>query len=162
MRVFVRIAFVAIWVTLVPCQTSKADSMHFTISVPEECPEGLKVESKAGKDGMLQYDVCVNAEQVAHAGELYKGRVKAHAILKIATAESQVASVVVHGSAEGKRTWYQFCISPSAAKTSEIQIGVSLFEKDGMQTIGGSVAMQVRLAGFVPNTEKNKQANGKQ
>ena len=159
---FAKIAFVAVTMTLATCQSSNADSRYYTISVPEECPDGLTVKSKPGKDGMIQFDVYVDAEQIAHAGELYKGRVKARAILKIATAEAQIASVVVHGSVERERTWYQFSISPSAAKSSELGLGVSLFEKDGIPTIGGGVGMQVRLAGFVPKTEKNKRAKAKQ
>jgi hypothetical protein len=155
MSAFAKIAFVAIAVTLAlaPCQRSNADLMLLTVRAAKECPDGLTIKSKAGKDGMIQFDVYVHAEEIAHADEAYKGRVKAHAVLNIATAEAQVASVVVHGSAEGKRTWYQFRLAPSAAKTSELQLGVSLYEKDGMPTIGGGVSMQVHLAGFVPNTE---------
>ncbi len=162
MIAFAKIALVAIAVTLVPCQSSNADLKLMTIRAPKECPDGLTIKSKTGKGGLIQFDVYVDAEEVAHAGELYKGRVKAHAVLKIATAEEQVASVVVHGSAEGKRTWYQFCVSPSAAKTSELQLGVSLFEKDGFPTIGGGVSMQIYLAGFEPKMEKTDEAKVKQ
>ena len=161
---FAKIAFVAIAATLalVPCQRSNADLMLLTVSTAKEYPDGLTIESKAGKDGMIQFDVYVDAEEIAHADEAYKGRVKAHAVLNIATAEAQVASVVVHGSAEGKRTSYQFRMAPSAAKTSELQLGVSLYEKDGMPTIGGGVSMQVHLAGFVPKMEKADDAKVKQ
>ena len=162
MNAFAKIAFVAIAVTLVPCPRSNADFELMTIRAPKQCPDGLTIKSKTGKDGMIQFDVYVDAEEVAHADELYKGRVKAHAVLKIAAAEGQIASVVVHGSAEGKRTWYQFCVSPSAAKASELQLGVSLFEKDGFQTLGGGVSMQIHLAGFEPKMEKTDEAKVKQ
>lgn len=162
MSAFAKIAFVAIAVTmLVPCQRSNADLMLMTIRAPKQCPDGLTIKSKANK-GMIDFDVYVDAEEIAHAGELYKGRVGAHAILNIAMAEQQIACVVVHGGTEGKRTHYQFRISPSAAKTSELQLGVSLYEKDGFPTIGGGVSMQVHLAGFEPKMEKTDEVKVKQ
>jgi hypothetical protein len=128
--------------------------MLLGIHSPEECPDGLIIKSKFS-DGMLVFDVEVDREEVAHAGELYKGRVGAHALLDIATPGQKVASVTLEGEAKGKRTHYQFRISPAAAKTSELQLGVSLYEKDGMPTIGGGVSLQIHLAGFEPKTEEN-------
>ena len=49
---------------------------------------------------------------------------------------------------------YHFSISPSAAKTSELQLGVSLYEKDGRPTVGGGKSMQIHLAGFEPKMEE--------
>ena len=127
----------------------RADLMLMKIDSPKQCPEGLSIKSKA-TNGMIEFDVDVNAEKLAHAGDLYKGRVKANAFLSVATPEEQVAWVSLHGAVEGPRTRYHFRISPSAAKSSELQIGVHLFEKDGMATIGGGVSMQIFLAGFAP------------
>lgn len=112
----------------------------------------MTIKSKASS-GMIEFDVDVDAEKVAHADELYKGRVKANASLKIATAGQEIAWVNLHGAAEGKRTRYHFRISPSAAQSSELQLGVHLYEKDGMATVGGGVSMQIYLAGFEPKME---------
>jgi hypothetical protein len=104
---------------------------------------------------MIEFDVYVDSDAIA-SNELYKGRARANAVLIIATAQEQIASVVVHGSPEGKggrRTWYQFRIAPSAAKTSELQLGVSLYEKGGTPTLGGGRSMQIYLAGFGPKME---------
>src|SRR4051794_9613570 len=100
MSAFAKIAFVAAAVMLVLCQRSLADLILFTIRAPEQCPEGLTIKTKAS-DGMIQFDVSIDAEEIAHAGELYKGRVRADAHLKIATADQQIAFVAVHGTAEG-------------------------------------------------------------
>src|SRR5688572_28135882 len=131
----------------VPCTLIRGLSMHMTIHSPKQCPQGLSIKSKES-DGMIAFDVDVDAEEIANAGELYKGRVRASAFLNIATSEQQIAFVPLHGAAAGKRTRYQFRISPSAAKTSELQLGVHLYEKDGMATVGGGVSMQIHLAGF--------------
>jgi len=162
MSAIAKIAFVmAIAVALVPCQRSSADLMLLKIRGPEHCPEGLTIKSKAS-DGMLAFEISVDAEEVAHAGELYKGQVRANAYVKIATSEQQIAFVNVHGTTEGKTTRYQFRISPQAAKTSELQLGVHLYEKDGRPTFGGGVSMQIHLAGFEPKVEKTDEGKGKQ
>ncbi len=111
----------------------------------------MTIDSKVGEGGMIQFDVYVDTDAIA-ANELYKGRARAHAVLKIATAREQIASVVVQGSPERKsgRTWYQFSVAPSAVENSELQLGVSLFEKDGTPTVGGGKSMQIKLAGFEP------------
>ena len=134
-------------------QSANADLMLFKISAPKECPDGLTIKTKAS-NGMIEFDVEVDAEQIAHAGELYKGRVRAHAFLNIATSEQQIAFVAVNGALKGKRTRYQFSISQSAAKTSDLQLGVDLYEKDGHPTLGGGVSLQVHLAGFEPKMEE--------
>ena len=155
MRSSAKISFVvavAMTLALVPCQPSNADLMLFTVDGPKRCPDGLTIKSKAGKDGLVQFDVSVDPEQISH-NESYKGRIKPHAVLQIAKGEEQLASVALHGSTEGKQTQYQFSVSP-AATTSELQLGVSLYEKDGSPTFGGDVRMQIRLAGFEPKTEK--------
>lgn len=138
---------VAIAVILAPFQKSNADSMLWTIQTSKQCPEGLTIKSKLS-NSMIVFDVYVDAEKIANAGELYKGQVGSYAHLNIATSQQQIAIVTVHGAAEGERTHYQFSISPSAAKTSELQLGVYLFEKDGFQTLGGGVSMQIPLGGF--------------
>ena len=151
-----KIACVAVAVLLLSAQRSNADIMLHTIRGPKDCPDGLTIKSKATDGGMIQFGVYVDSDAIA-SNELYKGRARANAVLKIATAQGQIASVVVHGSPEGKggrRTWYQFSIAPSAAKTSELQLGVSLYEKDGMPTLGGGHSMRIYLAGFEPKMEK--------
>jgi hypothetical protein len=150
------VSVAALAVLLLPVQRSNADIMKHTIHGPKDCPDGLTIKSKATDRGMIQFDVYVDSDAIA-SNELYKGRARANAVLRITTAQEQIASVVVHGSPEGKggrRTWYQFSIAPSAAKTSELQLGVSLYEKDGMPTLGGGHSMQIYLAGFEPKREK--------
>lgn len=134
---------------IMPCALVRADLMLMKIDSPEQCPQGLSIKSKTS-NGMIEFNVEVDAEKIAHADELYRGRVKANAFLKIATARQEIAWVNLHGAAEGKYTRYHFRISPSAAKSSELQLGVHLFEKDGMATVGGGVSMQVFLARFEP------------
>ena len=132
-----------------PCALVRAGLTLMKIDSPKQCPEGLNIKSKA-TNGVIEFDVSVDAEKVAHADELYKGRVKANAFLKIATPGQEIAFVHLHGGTEGKRTSYHFRISPSAVQSSELQLGVHLFEKDGMATVGGGVSMQIFLAGFDP------------
>jgi hypothetical protein len=52
------------------------------------------------------------------------------------------------------QTWYQFSIAPFAAKTSELHLGVSLYEKDRMPTVGGGRSIQIYLAGFQPKMQR--------
>lgn len=127
------------------------DLMLLKIDQPEQLPAGLTIDSKIGDGGMIQFDVYVDADAIAN-NEMYKGRARPHAVLKVATSREQIASVVVAGSFERKsgRTWYQFNVAPSAVRTCEFQLGVSLFEKDGMPTLGGGKSMQIDLAGFEP------------
>src|SRR5262249_29826972 len=138
---------VVVAVLLLSAQRSNADLMLYTIRSPKDCPDGLTIKSKGTDGGMIELDVYVDSDAIA-SNELYKGRARANAVLKIATAQEQTASVVVHGSPEGKggrRTWYQFRIAPSAAKTSELQLGVSLYEKGGTPTLGGVRSLQIYL-----------------
>jgi hypothetical protein len=160
MRAFVKIAAAAIAAALIPCQRSNADLKLLTIRAPEHCPAGLTIKSKAD-GGMTAFDISVDAEQIAHAGELYKGRVRAQAYLKIATSDEQIARVRVHEATDGQQTRFQFRISPSAAKTSELQLGLSLYEQDGRPTFGGGVSMQIHLAGFEPKVEQTDEAKAK-
>ena len=138
-----------------------ADLILMKIDKPELLPTGLTIESKPGDAAMTRFDVYVDADALAN-NELYTGRARSHAVLKIATAQEQIASVVVQGSPErksGGRTWYQFSVAPSAIENSELQVGVSLFEKDGMPTLGGGKSMQVKLAGFNPTAKAHTKAN---
>jgi len=130
-----------------------ADLMLSKIGSPKDCPEGLIIKATLN-DGMIAFDVDVDPEQIAHAGELYKGRVKANAFLNVATSEGQTAFVNLHGAPEGKSIRYQFRISPSAAKSSDLRIGVHLYEKSGRPTFGGGHSLQIHLAGFVPQLGK--------
>jgi hypothetical protein len=132
--------------------------MSFTIRKAEHCPEGLTVKSKVGKGGMIEFDVSLDADKIAHAGELYRGQVGANAYLQIGAREQQLASVTVQGDKEGKQTRYRFRLAPSAVRTSELQLSLSLYEKDGLPTLGGGVSMQIPLAGFEPG--KNPAAAG--
>jgi len=115
---------------------------------------------------MIDFDVHVDAEQIANAGELYKGRVHPYVCLNIATSEQEIASIHLHSAAKGKNTRYHFRISPFAAKTSKLELGVYLFEKKqkglpAISTVGGSVRMQVHLAGFEPKVEMEDEGSGK-
>lgn len=155
MSAFAKIAF-AVAVLLLPAERSNADIIHHTVYGPKDCPSGLTIKSKATDGGMLQFDAYVDVDAIAN-NERYRGRAQANAILKIATAQEQIASVAVRGSAEPegrRRTWYQFSVAPSAAKTSELQLGVSLYETDEMPTLGGGHSVQTHLAGFEPEMKK--------
>jgi hypothetical protein len=159
MRAITRMSIgVAVAAALMLSQRADADLMLLVVRAPQDCPEGLTIRSKAGSSGMIDYDVSLDAERIAHAGELYKGRVRARALLRIGTPGQPVASVTVHGATEGERTRYQFSLSPSAARDSELQLGVSLFEKDGFATVGGGVSMQVHLAGFAPAGDRGSRS----
>jgi hypothetical protein len=129
-----------------------AFSMRLDIHSLKECPDGLTIRSKLS-DGMIVFDVEVDPEEVARAGELYKGRVAANALLDVAVPGQKIASTTLHGETKGRSTRYQFRISPVAAKTSELNLGVSLHEKNGMVTVGGGVSMKIQLGGFEPKTE---------
>ncbi|MCI0541468.1 MAG: hypothetical protein L0Z50_40225 [Verrucomicrobiales bacterium] len=137
---------------IVPCALLRADLMLMKIHSPKQCPDGLSIKSEVN-NGMIEFNVDMDAEKIAHADELYKGRVKANAFLRIATAGQEIAWVNLHGATEGNRTRYHFRISASAAKSSELQLGVHLYEKDGRPTFGGGVSMQIALAGFEPKVE---------
>jgi hypothetical protein len=155
MRALAIIAVAGVAIVL-PCPRSSADLMLLTIRAPRQCPDGLTIKSKAGDGGLLEYDVAVDAEEVAHAGALYRGRVRSLAILKLKVSGQEAASVSVSPVNVGRRTHYYFSLAPSAARTSELQLSVSLFEKDGFATIGGGVSMQVQLSGFEPAEKPSK------
>ena len=141
------VGLAASWIAL-PSLT--ALSRHSEISSPSQCPDGLTVKSKA-TEGMIAFDVYVDAEAIAN-NELYQGRIKAHAYLKIVGHDQgEVASLLVHGGTDKTATHYQFRLAEAAAKNSELQIGVHLFEEDGIATLGGSVSLQVKLGGFLPS-----------
>lgn len=156
MKTIFRTAILAVFLGL-SSGTSNAELMLLKVDAPRACPPGLTVAAKR-VDGMIQFDVAVDAESVAHADEIYKGRVKANAILKLANADQQLASVTVLGAIEGKLTRYQFSVAPSAAKSSELQLGVWLHEKDGTPTLGGGVSIVIQLGGFAANTEEQTKA----
>jgi len=137
--------------TLLPCPSAHADLMLETIRGPQQCPPGFNVKTRAGSGGMIDFDITVDAEEVAHAGALYRGRVRPSAFLQIGSPEHPLASIAVQGNTEGRSTRYRFRLLPSAARISELQIAVSLYEKDGKPTIGGGVTLQVHLAGFEPS-----------
>jgi hypothetical protein len=61
---------------ILPGALIRADLMLMKIDSPKQCPEGLSIKSRAA-NGMIEFDVDVDAERIAHAGELYKGRVRA-------------------------------------------------------------------------------------
>jgi hypothetical protein len=145
----IAISLVAVVLSLCLSKASRAELMLFKIRAPGDCPEGLTIKSKM-VEGLVQFDVTIDAEKIAHAGELYKDRAHAQAFLKIDLADQPVAWAALHGGKEGRLTSYQFRVSPAAAKSSELQLGVSLFEKDGFATLGGGVSLQIFLAGFEP------------
>jgi hypothetical protein len=157
MRALSRIALLAVAQGLACCSSASAELMLFKIRTADQCPEGLTIKSKT-VEGLIQFDVTVDAEKIANAGELYKDRAHPQAFLKIDLADQPVAWVTLHGGKEGRLTSYQFRVSPAAARSSELQLGVSLFEKDGFATLGGGVSMQIYLSGFEPKAEKAGEA----
>jgi hypothetical protein len=138
---------VAAFFLIVPAGRCFADLMLSEIRSPKDCPESLTIKTKL-TDGMIVFDVDLDVEALANAGELYKGRVRAAAFLDIATATGKIASVTLQGTGEGTRTRYHFSVSESAAKTSKLAIGVSLYQKNGKPTFGGGHSLQIHLAGF--------------
>ena len=155
MNFAMRLLLMAVAVTLLCGRSSSAVVMLLKIDSPEQCPEGVTISSKA-RDGMIQFDVAIDPEQVAHAGELYKGRVRSSAFLDIVSGQEKVAFVSLDGNTEKNQTRYFFRLSPAAVKSSELQLGVSLYEKDGHPTVGGGVSLQIKLAGFEPKPEQKK------
>lgn len=155
MQVFLKFSLIACAVMLLSGRGSTTELMLHKIATPEQCPEGVTIKSKA-REGMIEFDVAIDPEQVAHAGELYKGRVKSSAFLDIVAGGEKLAFVNLQGTTEKQWTQYFFCVSPSAMKSTELQLGVSLYEKDGFPTLGGGVGMQIKLAGFEPRPDKKK------
>ncbi len=130
---------------------SEADLMLMTIREPGDCPKALTIKSKMNAP-MVDFEIAVDPEAIER-NELYRGRIHANAIVQVADAAGAVASLAVQGTKEGKWTRYQVRLSPSAAKHSELQIGVSLYEKNGRPTLGGGVSLRIHLAGFVPKDQ---------
>jgi hypothetical protein len=142
--------------TMLLARSVNAELLLSDIRSPKHCPEGLAIKSKVVSDGLIQFDISLDAEDVAHAGELYKGRVSAYAVLQIGSDEQRVATITPQATKEGKLTRYQFRLSPAMAKVSELQLGVSLFEKDGFKTLGGGHTLRIYLAGFEPDRDASK------
>jgi len=155
MRAVSPIALIAVSLALLSSSPASAELMLFKIRTVDQCPAGLTIKSKP-VEGLIQFDVTIDAEKIANAGELYKDRAHAQAFLKIDLADQPVAWAALHGGKEGRLTSYQFRVSPAAVKSSELQLGVNLFEKDGFATLGGGISMQIFLAGFEPKAEKDE------
>jgi hypothetical protein len=154
MNTFTKIALIVVAVAPIPCQMAIAVLTLSTIMSPKDCPDGLTIRTKANK-GMIDIDVSVDAEKLANAGELYKGRVNARADLDIATSGGQkVASVRLQGATKDKLTSYHFTIAPSVIKSSRLYLNTNLFEKDGTPTMGGGVTMDVQLEAFEPKDSR--------
>lgn len=147
--------WVGLTVLLLTFQRAGADLTRQSIYAPQHCPDGLTLKSRVVSGGMLEFEVSLNAEQAVNAGAAYRGKVRPEAYLKVRLPDQQVAAVNLKGIAEGKQTRYSFRLSPSAARSSDLQLEVSLYEKDGKPAPGG-VAYQVFLAGFPPIAKQDK------
>ena len=137
--------------TLAAYSEAKADTKHLEIRSSKQCPDGLVIQTKTA-DGMIEFDVFANARAITNAGEPYKDRAAISANLTIATAKEKIASVNLYGRPDGDGVRYSFQIAESAAQTSSLHLHAGLYEKNGFQTLGGTVKMQVILGEFA--TEK--------
>jgi hypothetical protein len=122
------------------------------IDSPKNCPEGLSITAQV-KDSMILFDLLVDPERIGQPPGLYKGRVRSSLLLNIATGNQQVASVEVKATREATRDHYQFLIAPSAAKTSDLLLRTSLYEENGVATLGGGTMRRIHLAGFKPKPQ---------
>ena len=124
------------------------------ITSPKQCDTYLKITSKPTKQGLIEFVVRIRPEEAANAGELYRGRVKTIGHLTISSADALLATMLVHQGSDkesGKQVAeYRFELSRQLAKHSVFSLSLSLFEKDGMPTIGGGKALQIHLDGFLP------------
>jgi hypothetical protein len=150
MNSVMKIMLFAVAIALMPYQIANAVLTLSKIQAPEDCPDGLTIKTTA-KNGMIEFDVSIDVEKIANAGELYKGRVKSKAHLDISMSpEQKLAYVQLQGMPDSKPTRYHFSVAPPVIKSSKLYLSTSLFEKDGDPTLGGGVTIEVQLEGFGP------------
>ena len=145
---------VLITLTLAAYPVAEADTKQGEIRSSKQCPDGLIIKTKT-TDGLIEFDVFANAAVITNAGELYKDRAAISANLTIATAKKKIASVNLYGRPDGDGVRYYFQIAESVGQTSSLHLHAGLYEKNGFQTLGGTVKMQVILGGFATKTKDN-------
>jgi hypothetical protein len=137
-----------------PQERANAISILSEVTSPRDCDTYLKITSKPTKQGLIEFIIRIRPEEAAHAGELYRGRVKAIGHLTISSADAPLATMLVHQGSDkesGKQVAeYRFELSRQLAKYSIFSLSLSLFEKNGMSTIGGGHAFKIHLDGFLP------------
>ena len=70
-------------------------------------------------------------------------------------AKEKIASVNLYGRPDGDGVRYYFEIAESAAQTSTLHLHAGLYEKNGIQTLGGTVKMRVFLGEFATKKRNN-------
>jgi hypothetical protein len=79
-----------------PTERATAVSFVWDIKTPKECGDALQVASKRTKQGLIEFVIRMRPEEVANAGDLYRGRVGAQGYLEISSADSKLATMLVH------------------------------------------------------------------
>ena len=98
----------------------------------------------------MQFVVRIDAIKAAIVPDEYSERFSVLGELAIVSADSLVGSMLLHKGTTRGRSEFVCELSPELAKQSSMTIRVTLFERDGMATIGGGHVFNVALGGFLP------------
>ena len=155
-RIAALVAVVAAWFSVgVAWSATAAKIDKIRVANGDECPKGLTVTSEV-EGGVIYFVVEIDAETVANAGEIYKGRVTCRAELRIGVEDKPTAMVPVRADLEGGKTRFEVRLSKEAANISDLQLAVSLHEVSGRPTLGGGAFIDVSLKGFLPKPKDGK------
>jgi hypothetical protein len=129
---------------------ANAASIEIDIGLPKDCGTFLNVTSKQTKQGLIEFVVRIQPEQATDAGDLYRGRVGTNGRLKISSADTILASMLVHKSSDRDVAEFRFELARQLVKRSVFTVTSSLFEKNGRPSIGGGRTFRIHLDGFLP------------
>jgi hypothetical protein len=148
-KYFISATLVSAWLCWAVGQ-AKAEIMIQDIKSPKDCAPYLTVTSTRAKEGLTSFTVRIQPEEATNAGALYRGRVQTVVSLRVLSGNSTLAVVPVQQSPAGNTVEVQFDLANSLATASVLTIHASLYEKDGVSTLGGGRVFKIHLGGFLP------------
>ncbi len=116
------------------------------IGSPGGCPVNLTIKSRM--DSKNDDFIVISVRFKPHEPDPYKGRVKAFCWLKLIHDGDTLMRSGLETRQDKGATACSFRIHKKALSESKLTVSSSLYERDGLQTVGGSVIYEVALNGW--------------
>ena len=120
------------------------------ISELQHCPDNLRIESEVSGDDQDLADVTIRF--TPFEPDLYKGRVESRALLTISRSGETVFSGYLSANKKGDHVEFSFQLALDSFANAKLKVSSSLYEKDGMSTLGGGHIYEIKLAEFAPRS----------
>src|SRR5690606_16416539 len=118
-------------ISFFPVAGANAGIVMRYIKSAADCGDSLKASAKGLSDGMVEYTLRFNPEQVHINGQKYRGRISAGVRLEIYSADCKLASMLLEPLRDLNELEYRFQVAHKLVENSVLLISTHVRRDDG-------------------------------